>query len=697
MAAVAGGAALAEVTDRVKDEPETADEPRTREIEAEKPEAKEKAGRSMFDRIANRLKKHGDEKKANEEKPTEENPVSDTQLEQDDHDGGAAVVGVAVLGVGAGTVAATRLAEDDDSDNFEDAEEREGDVIAAPATFREPQSERDAAASDDVVRHDGGAATPFIVAVPVVATAGAVEDADAPFTPTAAQDEDLYDADRDAIAGVAALPGMAPLGTGAEAPSDDFAQRQVAQESKLRDDDEGDADVSRDLDDLEDDSDDEQPSNFGKGIAATVGIAALGGMFAAGAAGAARRRRQEEEEQLDAVSSLNSTDDDEPLRPELQTVASAEHTGAYTFAGPAAGLAARPDLERHISTIQDSSSDEADDESDELADSDGEDVDRARDIVVHPVDQTQTQPIMVDRSEETPARDRSYVASPTPAPQADEMPVAREESTRIIESRGNPGASDPVLSEISRDESGNLILAFTEPAPPPQLAQVEEHAPAPAPTVKTGPSAVQEQEKSPQDKESKGLRGFFSKLKNKSKADNKLQKEPPASEGRPKATTAAAVPAPGAAAPKEDDIITPVTTTSAGREAEQHIGTDGPIGDPHHISGIGGDPRAVSPSSFKRSDLGERDLDDVSSSGADEGDYARGRAGRLAKKLGLSKGTTSREDNEAGLEPSTSNGDDEQFEEARDTFDESLAPPPAFAGQAKSESPNRTTRFQEQL
>ena len=45
----------------------------------------------------------------------------------------------------------------------------------------------------------------------------------------------------------------------------------------------------------------------------------------------------------------------------------------------------------------------------------------------------------------------------------------------------------------------------------------------------------------------------------------------------------------------------------------------------------------------------------------------------------------------------TSNGEEDQFEEARDQFDESLAPPPAFGGQMKSGSPVRETRFQEQL
>jgi hypothetical protein len=41
--------------------------------------------------------------------------------------------------------------------------------------------------------------------------------------------------------------------------------------------------------------------------------------------------------------------------------------------------------------------------------------------------------------------------------------------------------------------------------------------------------------------------------------------------------------------------------------------------------------------------------------------------------------------------------DSDQFEEARDHFDEGLAPRPNFAGQAKSSSPARETRFKEEV
>jgi hypothetical protein len=42
-------------------------------------------------------------------------------------------------------------------------------------------------------------------------------------------------------------------------------------------------------------------------------------------------------------------------------------------------------------------------------------------------------------------------------------------------------------------------------------------------------------------------------------------------------------------------------------------------------------------------------------------------------------------------------GDEDEFEEARDHFDETLAPPPTFGGQPKAQSPARETKFQEEF
>ena len=223
--------------------------------------------------------------------------------------------------------------------------------------------------------------------------------------------------------------------------------------------------------------------------------------------------------------------------------------------------------------------------------------------------------------------------------------------------------------------------------------------------MKTGPDDKGKKQASQpeKEKEDKGLRGFFRKLKNKSKADNKLTKSRASSGNNSEKSFQGGAKYTGASSKDDtkvmskDDIVTPVTTTTAGREAEGvHMGTDGPIGDSKHVSGLEGDPGPASPSSFERHGEGLRDLDDVSSSGADEEDVARGRTGRLVQKLGIKRDKG--KDKDVGVRESTAtNGDEDQFEEARDTFDESLAPPPAFGGQPKSESPVRETRFQEQL
>lgn len=90
----------------------------------------------------------------------------------------------------------------------------------------------------------------------------------------------------------------------------------------------------------------------------------------------------------------------------------------------------------------------------------------------------------------------------------------------------------------------------------------------------------------------------------------------------------------------------------------------------------------------------------------------RGRKGardsnKLQKKMGFGNSrTTTAADKDVetaeGRTSNTSGGEEtETFEEARDHFDESLAPPPAFGGQAKNSleggSPSRGTKFQEEL
>jgi len=219
------------------------------------------------------------------------------------------------------------------------------------------------------------------------------------------------------------------------------------------------------------------------------------------------------------------------------------------------------------------------------------------------------------------------------------------------------------------------------------------------------------------ESEKKGLRGFFSKLKSKQSKDKESsgklpefktisRKDKDATKADQK-TAAIAAAATAPAASSDADSLKP--TTWADPEP-LHIGTDGPIGDHTRVSGIGGQPSAIpvedaigpdSPSSFVRhGDEATKDLDDVSSSGVDEEDVKHGRAGRLAAKL-----ISHKEDRnllhkkalEDQRQHSTADAEDDeqQFEEARDHFDESAAPAPPVVEKKAVEG--KGTKFTENL
>lgn len=431
---------------------------------------------------------------------------------------------------------------------------------------------------------------------------------------------------------------------------------------------------------------------------AIAGTAALGAAVAAGAAAGDRNVQEQKEDRTSEVSSLSTEDelsdsDDEQER-DLQGVTSAEHTGAYNFAMASPGVEKKPDLMRHISTIQDSSGSEPG--SPDYSDNEEEE-DRGR------LDPRTTMAGEAERREDVPVRDTPIVIETVPASVPDEPDSP-------VSPLGTGHEEQPVL--LKKED------AKQEEVGPEDSVSVAESG-APAPVVKGGPSQDEskKESKEKEKKEGGGVRGFFRKLKNKSKADNKLHKRQASAASSTSslpATTAAVVEekkGTDSEAPKlpeidtatsrdnDDAFVTPVTTTAAG-EQEQHMGIDGPIGDSKHVSGIDGNPRPESISSFKRGEAQPRDLDDVSSSGADEEEYSRGRAGRIARKLGLKKDKGKEKARDSTDEPQsavTKGSDEDQFEEARDQFDESLAPPPAFGGQPKSESPVRETRFQEQL
>ena len=464
---------------------------------------------------------------------------------------------------------------------------------------------------------------------------------------------------------------------------------------------------------------------------AVAGTAALGAIIAAGSVAAEQRRSDDlvnEEEHVSDVSSLSTgsdlsdSDDDER---ELQGVTTApENSGSYNFAEPSpplasgaglgAGLADRPSIMRHISTIESSSGSEVG--SPELTEEDEEG---------YPVGRLAPRPTMVGDFEEgggVAARDTPIVTSESVPAAVAEEPVSsldKDEEDPVDDGKivitGADAQREVVPVAVPLEDTNRDVA-------PADSVSVAESGP-PSPVIKKGPSEdsrkLQKGKEPEEKKESSGVLGFFRKLKNKSKADNKLQKRQASATNSqtslPKDTAATSketetAPAVEKENAKDADFVTPITTTTAGAEAEGkaiHMGTDGPIGDPKHVSGLGGEPRPQSPSSFERYKAEPRDLDDVSSSGADEDDVSRGRGGRLARKLGLKRdggkgkeaGSTVGAEGAAQAEPqsATSRGEEDTFEEARDQFDESLAPPPAFGGQMKSQSPVRETRFQEQL
>ncbi|KAK3718866.1 Eisosome assembly protein [Vermiconidia calcicola] len=582
--AVASGTTPAEGADKegIEDEPHTREVP-TQENQARE-EPQEKSGRSMFDRIASKLKRHGNESKtANEpERAVEERK--------------------------------------------EDAKESELPAVTVHETADRP--------------------------------------------------------DDDAARPVGAAPGTGAVAAGST--EDDGA---VIEDREMKS---------------------EEESKLSRSTEAAAGVAALGPIVAAGGLAVEHSPPRKYEEARSEISSLSTAENEESVDGRLQpeTTTSAENTGQHNFAGPSLAVGGRPDLERHISQIPASSgSSEADDESSDLEDTDEDDV------YGRPVASTYSTHSEVPitpaptRADEAPTRDMAVV-NDTPVFLNDSQ--FREPPTVVTDEPARP--ESPVSSLHSEEQRKSAIVNEEVPpdaplvAPTSNASEPREAVPAPASAAQTAPAEKEVKQASPpeKEKEHKGLRGLFSKFRGKSKAETKpgkLHKSPPRNDSSEKSFQGgASYTGVGAKDDSKDDTITPVTTTSAGKEAEglssEPIGTVDTMGDNKAVGGTGGDARAASPSSFRRNNDGLKDLDDVSSSGADEDDLARGRGGRLTGELGdgppKGGGTL-------GLWAPASNGEDDQFEEARDHFDESLAPPPAFGGQQKSASPTRETRFQEQL
>lgn len=248
----------------------------------------------------------------------------------------------------------------------------------------------------------------------------------------------------------------------------------------------------------------------------------------------------------------------------------------------------------------------------------------------------------------------------------------------------------------SDDEKADKAVTPEPEEPKKSIEQPSPIAPATASTTATKSLTDEPRESTASSRpdvekekkeDGKRLRGFFSKLRNRQ--SSKAERKPGSfSASSPKEKEEAKKAAVG------EDSTKPAAITAAD------------------------DPRSASPSSFNRhrvadnedgnkssTDLG--DVSSLSSSGLEEDDLQPGRTGRMARALGLNKGKgkaadVSKDDEEleGKKRVSTSKNDEDdsdQFEEARDHFDEGLAPRPSFGGQAKSASPARETKFHEEV
>jgi hypothetical protein len=175
----------------------------------------------------------------------------------------------------------------------------------------------------------------------------------------------------------------------------------------------------------------------------------------------------------------------------------------------------------------------------------------------------------------------------------------------------------------------------------PPVVATSGNAAESVPVGRTAP-AVTASDVSFQGRKSGRMGGLFSRFNRKTKPAEK--------------TTSAAI-VPATDAKKSLSTSEPSTTGTA---AEVPVTSD-----------------AVSDSSFRRHDT---DLHSISSESSDE-------------QLPTTRPTARR----GRSSISAISGDEDEFEEARDHFDETLAPPPTFGGQQKTQSPARETKFQEEF
>lgn len=339
---------------------------------------------------------------------------------------------------------------------------------------------------------------------------------------------------------------------------------------------------------------------------------------------------------------------EEPKTPEMSDSPNLDRVESPTIKDPARSSALHPALERHVTDI---------------GDSDGDDDDE---LYAAPAEDTEGAEEIADRVAAAPITHESEAAETTVITGSEPSTAKAVEPTTT--------ASAAAIPTVAADKPST-----EEPATPARASL---------------PKFQREQKKDSPGR----LSGFFSKLKGRSKSNAANSPKPTKAEllASDQPTTSATVANP-AEVSKELSANEATIASSTGVEAAA----------------------AGSPSSFRRH---EEDLHSISSLSSDEGDVVRGREGRptdgandgIVKEphtglpMNVGKfGTTGAGGTDAnptvrGAHAHNDDDDDdgdgnEEFEEARDTFDETLAPPPSFGGQAKSASPVRETKFVEEL
>ena len=207
-------------------------------------------------------------------------------------------------------------------------------------------------------------------------------------------------------------------------------------------------------------------------------------------------------------------------------------------------------------------------------------------------------------------------------------------------------------------------LATVVPADEPRESTTDDSIAAPRESTASSHPDI-EQEKAQEGKRS---RGFFSKLRERA-FSKPTERQPVSFGGKTKA---------------DKDAVLPTTSSDARPASASSFDRY----------------RASAEDSPTRGRKKSADLSSLSSasSGLDEDDFVGGRTGRMAraeKGTGLGAPTTTTQKTRKGVR--SDDDDSDQFEEARDHFDEGLAPKPNFAGQAKSASPARETKFHEEV